>query len=112
VFTNIITGIIGEAIRQITTLTDFTVRHVHFKTGLVLHEGQDTEIKYYKKGFIKPFEPCKDFSVTHIAEALRYMQKGQRMGKIVVTMPESLDVLPVSPPQSKFIFGPIELTSS
>jgi SAM-dependent methyltransferase len=35
---------IGEAIKQLTCSTDFTVRHVHFKTGLVLHEGKETEI--------------------------------------------------------------------
>jgi hypothetical protein len=35
---------VGEAIRQLTQSTELTVRHVHIKTGLVLHEGQDTEI--------------------------------------------------------------------
>ncbi|KAF2686174.1 ketoacyl-synt-domain-containing protein [Lentithecium fluviatile CBS 122367] len=58
-------------------------------------------MKYYNQGFIKPIEPCKEFPATNIAEALRYMQKGQRMGKIVITMPESSDALPTSPSQSK-----------
>lgn len=59
-------------------------------------------IRYYKKGFIKPIEPCTEFDAGKIGEALRYMQKGQRMGKIVVTMPDSLTSLPISSSQSKF----------
>lgn len=35
---------IGEALRQLTSSKDFTVRQVHFKTGLVLHDDQDTEV--------------------------------------------------------------------
>lgn len=58
-------------------------------------------MQYYEQGHIKPIEPRKDFPASQIAEALRYMQKGTRMGKIVVTMPESSDELPVAPSQSK-----------
>lgn len=35
---------IGEALKQLTSATDYMFRHVHFRTGLILHEGQDTEI--------------------------------------------------------------------
>lgn len=59
-------------------------------------------IGYYEKGFIKPIEPCKEFDAGHIGEALRYMQKGQRMGKIVVAMPESTETLPISLSQGKY----------
>ncbi|UKZ81348.1 putative PKS-like protein biosynthetic cluster [Trichoderma virens FT-333] len=43
--------------------------------------------KYYEKGVIKPITPIKSFQATDIIEAFRYMQKGQHIGKIVVSMP-------------------------
>ncbi|EUC40640.1 hypothetical protein COCMIDRAFT_9515 [Bipolaris oryzae ATCC 44560] len=39
-------------------------------------------------GHIQPIQPIKNFGVTEIAEAFRYMQKGTHIGKITVTMPE------------------------
>ncbi|PTB51813.1 hypothetical protein M431DRAFT_19014 [Trichoderma harzianum CBS 226.95] len=44
--------------------------------------------KYYKKGAIKPIAPVKHFEAGDIIEAFRYMQKGQHIGKIVVSMPK------------------------
>lgn len=43
--------------------------------------------KYYEQGAIKPISPMKRFEATDIIEAFRYMQKGQHVGKIVVSMP-------------------------
>ncbi|KAF1935695.1 polyketide synthase 1 [Clathrospora elynae] len=67
----------------------------------MIHSLLCRTMEYYEKGFIKPIEPYKTFPATRIPEALRYMQKVQRMGKIVVTMPESSDALPASPSQSR-----------
>lgn len=44
--------------------------------------------KYYEKGAIKPIVPVKHFEAGDIVEAFRYMQKGQHIGKIVVSMPK------------------------
>lgn len=44
--------------------------------------------KYYEKGAIKSITPVKHFEAEDIIEAFRYMQKGQHIGKIVVSMPE------------------------
>ncbi|KAL6694561.1 KR domain-containing protein [Trichoderma pleuroticola] len=44
--------------------------------------------KYFEKGAIKPVIPVKHFEAGDIVEAFRYMQKGQHIGKIVVSMPE------------------------
>ena len=35
----------------------------------------------------------KDFPATHAGDAFRYMQKGQHIGKIIVTMPENAEDL-------------------
>ncbi|KAL5084329.1 hypothetical protein Trisim1_012129 [Trichoderma cf. simile WF8] len=44
--------------------------------------------KYYEKGAIKSITHVKHFEAGDIIEAFRYMQKGQHIGKIVVSMPE------------------------
>ncbi|KAL7798706.1 putative polyketide synthase [Trichoderma afarasin] len=43
--------------------------------------------RYYEEGAIKPIAPVKHFEAGDIVEAFRYMQKGQHIGKIVVSMP-------------------------
>ncbi|KAL6903104.1 polyketide synthase [Trichoderma evansii] len=60
--------------------------------------------KYYKKGAIKPTSPMKRFEATDIIEAFRYMQKGQHIGKIVVSMPADASKLQVAakPHTAKF----------
>ena len=44
--------------------------------------------EYYARGDLKPIKPLKVFKATEVRDAFRYMQKGQHIGKIVVTMPE------------------------
>ncbi|KAL9010176.1 MAG: hypothetical protein Q9173_004864 [Seirophora scorigena] len=39
------------------------------------------------QGKIAPIQPMKVFEAAHIVDAFKYMQKGQHIGKIVVTMP-------------------------
>lgn len=48
---------------------------------------------YYQQGTIQPIKPMKLFEGTQIIDAFRYMQKGQHIGKIVVTMPENPETL-------------------
>ena len=45
-------------------------------------------IEFYKQGYIKPISPIKKFEAAQVEDAMRYMQKGLHIGKIVVTMPE------------------------
>ncbi|PNP38378.1 hypothetical protein TGAMA5MH_09736 [Trichoderma gamsii] len=52
--------------------------------------------KYYEQGAIKPISPMKHFEATNIIEAFRYMQKGQHVGKIVVSMPSDGSKLQVA----------------
>lgn len=46
-------------------------------------------MEFYEQGHIKPIAPIKEFEAAHVEEAMRYMQKGQHIGKIVVTFPKS-----------------------
>ncbi|KXH59280.1 KR domain-containing protein [Colletotrichum salicis] len=43
-------------------------------------------IEYYEQGHIGPIAPTKVFGAAMVEECFRYMQKGQHIGKIVVTM--------------------------
>ncbi len=43
---------------------------------------------FYEQGHIKPIAPVKYFDAAHVEDAMRYMQKGSHIGKIVVTFPE------------------------
>ncbi|KAI1619299.1 KR domain-containing protein [Exophiala viscosa] len=43
-------------------------------------------VKYYEQGYIQPIKPIKTFQASAVEECFRYMQKGQHIGKIVVSM--------------------------
>lgn len=46
-------------------------------------------IRYYEQGHIKPISPIKQFDATQVEDAFRFMQKGQHIGKIVITLPQA-----------------------
>ncbi|KAL7934550.1 putative polyketide synthase [Trichoderma chlorosporum] len=52
--------------------------------------------EYYENGTVKPITPVKLFEATDIIEGFRYMQKGQHIGKIVVSMPTDPSKLQVA----------------
>ena len=70
----------------------------------LLHKNQLIDVNrllekcmdYCGQGFIKPIKPLKLFEAAHIEEAFRFMQKGQHIGKIVVSMPGDQKELPTS----------------
>lgn len=51
-------------------------------------------VQLYEQGHIKPIHPITQFESSKIEDAMRFMQKGSHIGKIVVTMPESPETLP------------------
>ncbi len=53
-------------------------------------------MQYYRQGAIQPIKPMTAFDATRIVDAFKYMQKGQHIGKIVVTMPENPQELEVT----------------
>lgn len=44
-------------------------------------------MEYYRQRAIGPIKPMKVFDARQIVDVFKYMQKGQHIGKIVVTMP-------------------------
>jgi hypothetical protein len=54
----------------------------------------------YGQGFVKPLNLHMVFPATKIEDAFRYIQKGQHIGKIVVSMPTGDDKLSITPVRS------------
>ncbi|OGM50547.1 hypothetical protein ABOM_000924 [Aspergillus bombycis] len=52
---------------------------------------------YCSAGFIHPITPTTTFEAVSIVDAIRHMQRGQHIGKIVITMPEISTDLPAEP---------------
>lgn len=60
-------------------------------------------IEYCERGYIKPITPLKTFEAGHIEDAFRYMQNGNHIGQIVVTIPENFDQLPLKACKRKLL---------
>jgi hypothetical protein len=52
-------------------------------------------LELYEQGHIKPIHPITQFDGSKVEDAMRFMQKGNHIGKIVITLPESSENLPV-----------------
>ena len=61
-------------------------------------------VELYEQGHIKPIHPITQFESSKVEDAMRFMQKGSHIGKIVVTMPENQEELPTK--SEKPIFEP------
>jgi len=51
-------------------------------------------VELYEQGYIKPINPITQFDGSKVEDAMRFMQKGNHIGKVVVTMPENPEELP------------------
>ncbi len=63
-------------------------------------------MEYYRHKAIGPIKPLKVFDATRIIDAFKYMQNGQHIGKIVVTMPKSPQELNVTAVKQEFHLRP------
>ncbi|KAK3328126.1 polyketide synthase [Cercophora scortea] len=52
---------------------------------------------YYRSGAIKPIAPITVFDATQVVDSFRYLQTGQHIGKIVITMPQNLAEIEPTP---------------
>lgn len=52
---------------------------------------------YYRTGALKPIQPIRVFDAADIEPAIRTMQKGQHIGKLVVRIPEDASTIAASP---------------
>ncbi|THV54033.1 hypothetical protein BGAL_0036g00320 [Botrytis galanthina] len=59
-------------------------------------------MQYFCEGSIQPIRPVKFFEAIQIEEAFRFMQKGQHIGKIVISMPADSRQLATSNTHSQF----------
>ncbi|KAI4261103.1 MAG: hypothetical protein L6R42_003692, partial [Xanthoria sp. 1 TBL-2021] len=59
-----------------------------------------------RQGKIAPITPMKVFEAAQIVDAFKYMQKGQHIGKIVVTMPSSPKELSITPVKQELRLRP------
>ncbi|KAI0474815.1 KR domain-containing protein [Xylaria cf. heliscus] len=59
-------------------------------------------LEYYRTGALKPIKPIKVFDVAEIEAAIRTMQKGQHIGKLVVRIPEDASTIVASPARQSF----------
>ncbi|KAI1297499.1 hypothetical protein F5Y03DRAFT_398536 [Xylaria venustula] len=59
-------------------------------------------MEYYRSGALKPAQPIRVFDAADIQSAIRTMQKGQHIGKLVVRIPEDYSKLAASPARQSF----------
>jgi hypothetical protein len=55
------------------------------------------------QGKLRPISPMKTFEAAKVEEAFRYMQKGQHIGKIVVTIPQNQQALEADPARREMV---------
>ncbi|WYZ43619.1 hypothetical protein EsH8_VII_000055 [Colletotrichum jinshuiense] len=80
---------VGFDLLRFTTERSLTVKSLMERT-----------LTLYTEGHIRPISPMTTLPATEISEAIRFMQKGQHMGKTVVTMPENHSKLVSEKPQN------------
>ncbi|KAI0426766.1 acyl transferase domain-containing protein [Xylaria sp. FL1042] len=61
-------------------------------------------MKYYRTGALGPIRPIQIFDVADIESAIRTMQKGQHIGKLVVRIPENASSIIVARPARRTCF--------
>lgn len=57
---------------------------------------------HYRTGALKPIQPIRVFDAADIEPAIRTMQKGQHIGKLVVRIPEDASTIAASPARQGF----------
>lgn len=60
----------------------------------------------YRQGHIQPIRPVALFPASEIEQSFRYLQKGDHIGKAVVTLPEDVSRIPSSPRATAFTLDP------
>jgi hypothetical protein len=63
-------------------------------------------VSLYERGIITPIDPLTVFDASKIEDAMRLMQKGSRMGKIVVKIPSTFDGMATPAVRPKFSLDP------
>ncbi|KAI1074258.1 hypothetical protein F5B20DRAFT_596550 [Whalleya microplaca] len=61
-------------------------------------------MRYYRTGALKPIRPIQMFDAADIETAIRTMQKGQHIGKLVIRIPKDTSKIAASPARQDFSF--------
>lgn len=61
-----------------------------------------TMVELYEQDHAKPIHPITHFDAANIEDAMRFMQKGSHIGKVVVVMPQDPESLKVQPHRPNF----------
>ena len=61
-------------------------------------------VELYRRGDIKSISPVTQFEANKVEDAMRFMQKGSHIGKVVVTFSDDPEELPVQPAEQNFNF--------
>lgn len=83
---------------------DFTEIRIH--RPQVANRLLTRTIELCEQGKLRPINPTKTFEAAKIEEAFRYMQKGQHIGKIVVTVPDNQQDLEAEPARRETVLRP------
>jgi NADPH:quinone reductase-like Zn-dependent oxidoreductase len=63
-------------------------------------------LRYNAEGHIKPITPIHEYPASQIGDAMRYLQRGTHIGKVVVTMPENPEELPLEQVRGELTLSP------
>ncbi|KAH7378435.1 hypothetical protein DE146DRAFT_749699 [Phaeosphaeria sp. MPI-PUGE-AT-0046c] len=77
------------------TFVGFDLSTIAAKRRTVIISLIERALRYNAEGHIKPITPIHKFSAAQIGEAMRYLQRGTHIGKVVITMPENTAALPL-----------------
>lgn len=56
---------------------------------------------------LKPIQPIHSFSMDDISEALQFLKKGKHIGKIVLSVPESPELIPAATHHEPNLLSPV-----
>ncbi|KAJ0116060.1 hypothetical protein J7T55_005006 [Diaporthe amygdali] len=76
------------------TFVGFDLSHLGEERPLIAGSLLRRAVEFYQQGFIEPIYPLKTLSACTISEPIRNMQKGDHIGKLVVSMPHDHKDLP------------------
>ncbi|KAL8793204.1 MAG: hypothetical protein Q9195_004234 [Heterodermia aff. obscurata] len=80
------------------------LRHLALKRQATWSRLMEMMLDLYAQGHLKPIRPVNFFDATDIHDALRYMQQGTHVGKLVVRFPHRAEDLPctLTTPKPRF----------
>ena len=100
------TGLDMSPFQQDATFTFFNLNHLEQSRPDILATIVEGAFDFFRRGISTPVEPLNSYPISEVETALRLMQSGKYLGKLVFTWGDD-DVVPVvQPPRSTLKFDP------